>query len=140
MSEFTVHILAQDEYFYEGVCESVIIPAADGQYAILPGHCKAIFAMSPGVLTYRIPGKESQVIAVSGGIARVENDDVMLLLNSLERMEEIDVEAAKREETEALDTLSKEGTYLEYQAARFKLAKAVNRQNAKKKYWPSMND
>ena len=35
MRTFTVHILAADHVFYEGACESLILPTVEGQYGIL---------------------------------------------------------------------------------------------------------
>lgn len=34
MNSFRVHILAADHTFYDGPCESLTIPAPDGQYGI----------------------------------------------------------------------------------------------------------
>ncbi len=39
-SSFNVHILAADHVFYEGPCESLIVPAPLGQMGILANHSK----------------------------------------------------------------------------------------------------
>ena len=56
MNTFKTHILAASNTFYEGECESLIVPTADGQYGILAGHCDIISAVVPGKMTYRVPG------------------------------------------------------------------------------------
>ena len=48
MNSFRVHILAADHTFYDGPCESLIIPAPDGQYGIWAGHANTICATVPG--------------------------------------------------------------------------------------------
>ena len=69
MNTFKTHILAASNTFYEGDCESLIVPTADGQYGILAGHCDIISAVVPGIMTYRVPGGENQIAAVSAGLA-----------------------------------------------------------------------
>ena len=62
---FQLHILESDGTFYEGECESLIIPTTEGQYGILAHHQNMIGAILPGVITYKLPGKEKEVASVS---------------------------------------------------------------------------
>ena len=64
MSSFRVHILAADSTFYEGECESLIVPTPTGQYGILAGHANTISAIAPGTMTYRIPGEANRIASV----------------------------------------------------------------------------
>ena len=50
MSTFQVSILAADRDFYEGPCESLVIPTLQGQYGILAHHRNLIAAVVPGTL------------------------------------------------------------------------------------------
>ena len=79
MGQFQVHILAADNVLYEGPCESIVIPTLQGQYGILAGHCNTIAAVVPGMLTYRVPGQTEEIAAVSAGLIKIENDDVLVL-------------------------------------------------------------
>ena len=56
MNSFRVHILAADHTFYDGPCESLTIPAPDGQYGIWAGHANTICATVPGTLYLRVEG------------------------------------------------------------------------------------
>ena len=73
MNSFRVHILAASHTFFDGDCESLIVPTSAGQYGILAGHCNTISAIVPGKLTYRIPGGSPQYAAVSAGLVKIEN-------------------------------------------------------------------
>ena len=64
MKSFKVHILAADKTFYDGECESLIIPTSSGQYGILADHSNTITALVPGTLTYRKPGSSDEIAAV----------------------------------------------------------------------------
>ena len=96
MGQFQVHILAADNVLYEGPCESIVIPTLQGQYGILAGHCNTIAAVVPGMLTYRVPGQTEEIAAVSAGLIKIENDDVLVLVDAAERPEEIDANRAQR--------------------------------------------
>lgn len=91
MSTFQVSILAADRDFYEGPCESLVIPTLQGQYGILAHHRNLIAAVVPGTLHYKVPDKPEQIAAVSAGLIKVENNEVLILVDSAERPEDIDV-------------------------------------------------
>ena len=79
MDTFTVHILAADRTFYEGPCESLVIPASDGERGIWAHHANMIAAVVPGRLRWRAPGQPDQLAAVSAGMIKVEQNDVLVL-------------------------------------------------------------
>ena len=127
MGQFQVHILAADNVLYEGPCESIVIPTLQGQYGILAGHCNTIAAVVPAMLTYRVPGQTEEIAAVSAGLIKIENDDVLVLVDAAERPEEIDANRAQRAADEAKETLLQKRSILEYRLAQSNLARAVNR-------------
>lgn len=90
MEPFQVHILAADQTFYEGPCLSLTIPASDGELGILAHHSPMIAAVKPGTLRYQIPGEEPRLAAISPGMVKVEKNDVLVLVDSAERPEDIE--------------------------------------------------
>ena len=96
MEAFQVHILAADHTFYEGPCESLVVPTVDGEAGILAHHCNIIAAVVPGELRCRTPEGEKYRAAVSEGLVKVEGGDVLVLVDSAERPEEIDANRARR--------------------------------------------
>ena len=70
---FPLHVLAADSPFYEGECESLVVPTLAGQYGVQAGHCNTICAIVPGTLTYRTPDGETHPAAVAAGIMKIEN-------------------------------------------------------------------
>ncbi len=134
MAEFQVHILAADKTFYEGPCESLTIPTSDGEQCILAHHSSMIAAVLPGTLRYRVPGQPVQTAAVSPGMVKVEHNDVLVLVDSAERPEEIDEARAKREADQAREALLQKRSRQEYQVAQATLARALNRLRVKSSY------
>ena len=131
MNTFKTHILAASNTFYEGECESLIVPTADGQYGILAGHCDIISAVVPGKMTYRVPGGENQIAAVSGGLVKVEDGEVLVLVDSAERPEEIDANRARRAADAAKEAMLHRESIREYRTAAITLARAIARLHVK---------
>ena len=131
METFLVHILAADKTLYEGPCESLTIPTSDGEQGILAHHSSMIAAVRPGTLRYRVPGQDVQLAAVSPGMGKVESNEVLVLVDSAERPEEIDEARARREADEAREAILQKKSRQEYQLAQATLARALNRLRVK---------
>ena len=127
MDTFQVHILAADRIFYEGPCVSLTIPASDGERGILAHHENMIAAIQPGMLRWQPPEQEVQLAAVSPGMVKVEHNDVLVLVDSAERPEEIDEARARREADEAREAILQKKSRQEHQLAQSTLARALNR-------------
>ena len=131
MNTFKTHILAASNTFYEGDCESLTVPTSDGQYGILAGHCDIISAVVPGIMTYRVPGGENQVAAVSSGLVKVEDGEVLVLVDSAERPDEIDANRAREEAAAAREAILQKRSIKEFHAAQMTLARAAERLKVK---------
>ena len=132
MEPFQVHILAADRTFYEGPCLSLTIPVSDGELGILAHHASMIAAVVPGTLRWQAPDQPVQLAAVSPGMVKVEHNDVLVLVDSAERPEEIDAARARREADQAREAILQKRSRQEYQIAQASLARAVNRLRVKK--------
>lgn len=131
MNSFKVHILAADNVFYEGDCESLIVPTTGGQYGILAGHSNAISAIVPGKMTYRVPGGENETAAVSSGLVKIESGEVLVLVDTAERPEEIDLNRARRAADAAKEALLQKQSLREYRMAKANLSRALSRLKVK---------
>lgn len=134
MKTFNVHLLSAHRTFYEGECESLVIPAVDGQYGILAGHSNTITAIVPGKLTFRAPGQEEREAAISSGIMKVEDNDVLVLADSILLPEEIDEQRAEREAARAREAMMQKLSIQEYYSAQAQLARAVSKLKIRRSY------
>ncbi|NER20114.1 MAG: F0F1 ATP synthase subunit epsilon [Symploca sp. SIO1B1] len=96
----TIRVVAPDKILWDSEAEEVILPSTTGQLGILTGHAPLLTALDIGVMRVR-PGKDWVPIALMGGFAEVESDEVTILVNAAERGETIDKEAAKKALEEA---------------------------------------
>ena len=127
METFQVRILAADRTFYEGPCVSMTIATSDGELGILAHHSAMIAAVQPGTLRYQVPDGEPQIAAISPGMVKVEKNEVVVLVDSIERPEEIDAVRARREADQAREIILQKKSRQEYQIAQGNLARALNR-------------
>ena len=134
MDLFQVHFLAADRTFYDGPCISLTVPTSDGELGILAHHSPIIAAVQPGTLRYQAPGGDVQLAAVSPGMVKVENNEVLVLVDSAERPEEIDAARAQREADQAREAILQKKSIQEYQVAQGTLARALNRLRVKSSY------
>ena len=91
MNTFHLRILAADQMFFEGACENLAVPCADGSFGVQAHHSNMISAVTPGELHYRPAegpdaGRE-KIAAVSAGLIKVERNDVLVLVDTADRTE-----------------------------------------------------
>jgi F-type H+-transporting ATPase subunit epsilon len=92
----TLRVLAPDKSVFDGSADEVILPSTTGQLGILTGHVSMLTALDSGVLRLR-EGGTWQSIAVTGGFAEVEANEVTVLVNAAELGSGIDSAAAEKE-------------------------------------------
>lgn len=130
MNTFKLTVLSASKPFYEGECESLIIPASDGFYGIQAGHRNLITAITPGMMTMTCGGKR-MIAAVSEGMLKAEDGDVLVLVDTAELPEEIDINRAKRDADMAKEAMLQKKSIRDYYTAQAKLARALNRLKVK---------
>lgn len=127
MDTFQVRILAADDSFFEGNCQFMVIPASDGALGILAHHSNMIAAVVPGELRFQPDDGALRTASVSAGLVKVENNEVLVLVDAAERPEDIDVNRARRAADEAREALLQQKSRQEYKRAQANLARAISR-------------
>ncbi len=82
----------------------VLVPSVQGEMEVLPGHADIIAAMDNGELVYRTPNDAPKSVFIGGGFLQVNNEQVMLVTDTVLEADEIDassVEAAVAKAQEA---------------------------------------
>jgi len=86
-------VTPQGLVFSEEVDE-VTASGSEGEFGILPGHVPFVTTLKIGLLTCK-KGNETKYFFVSWGYAEAGAEKVMILADSAERSEDIDVERAR---------------------------------------------
>ena len=131
MKSFSLRVLAPDHPYYEGDCESLVITTTEGEYGVLADHSNTIIAVAPGTLKLRLPGGTSKLAAISYGLMKIENNQVLILVNTIENPEEIDEARARRAAEAAQEALLHQQSKRDYIQAKAKMARVMNRLKVK---------
>jgi F-type H+-transporting ATPase subunit epsilon len=102
----TVRVVAPDKTVWDSEAEEVILPSTTGQLGILTGHAPLLTALDTGVMRVRAD-KNWVPIALMGGFAEVEADEVTILVNAAERGDTIDKEEARAAFTQAQEEFAR---------------------------------
>ena len=133
MSRFRLEILTPTRVFYQGDCQSLVVPISDGMMGIRAGHMPMTASVAFGEAYYIQPDGEKTVFSISGGILDVANHTVRLLCESALLPEEIDEEAARISAENARLELEKEQSHADYLMSRLMLNNAINNLKVKRK-------
>lgn len=90
--------------------DEVSASGAEGDFGVLAGHVPFVTMLKIGMLTYK-KGNETFYVFVNSGYAEVSADKVIVLADSAERAESIDVERAKAAMKRAEERLKKAEEY-----------------------------
>ena len=102
----TVRVITPDKTVWDSEAQETILPSTTGQLGILSGHAPLLTALDIGVMRVR-PEKDWLPIAIMGGFAEIEDNEVTILVNGAERGDEIDQEEAKLAFEQAQEALNK---------------------------------
>jgi F-type H+-transporting ATPase subunit epsilon len=75
--------------------DEVVLPGYEGEFGVLPGHTQLLAILNVGILWYR-KGSAINKIALGGGFAEVTHDRIVVMADTAERADEIDLERAQR--------------------------------------------
>lgn len=127
MSSYYLKIIAANRVFFSGKCESLIVPAFDGQKEILAHHEAMVIAVDDGEMRFRPEGGKWQNAVVGMGFVQIANNRVILLVETAERPEEIDVARAREAKLRAEEQLRQKQSIQEYYHSSASLARAMAR-------------
>jgi F-type H+-transporting ATPase subunit epsilon len=133
MNSFILNITASSGEFYQGSCESMVLPVKDGVYGVQAGHSPVLVAIHMGMLRFTVDG-ETREILVGDGIAEVTPTFVLLLVDSAERPEDIDKNRAEAARIRAEERLQHKQSMHEYYQTKIALDRAMQRLQTAAKY------
>ena len=133
MNSFILNITASIGEFYQGSCESMVLPVKDGVYGVQAGHSPVLVAIHMGMLKFTVDG-ETREILVGDGIAEVTPTFVLLLVDSAERPEDIDKNRAEAARIRAEERLQHKQSMHEYYQTKIALDRAMQRLQTAAKY------
>jgi F-type H+-transporting ATPase subunit epsilon len=113
MKTLTLKIVTPERVVFEEEVAQVTLPIQDGEVTILPEHIPYIGAIKSGEILLRQADAEAKetALAISGGFVEFHNDVLMVLADTAERAEEIDLQRAEEARKRA-EELMKERVHM----------------------------
>lgn len=84
--------------------DEITATGALGEFGLLPGHAPLLSSLKVGEFTYKANGVSTNM-AMNWGYLEIENDKVIILVETAERADEIDLDRAKAALGRAEDAL-----------------------------------
>ncbi len=100
----TLRVLAPDQSVFDDSADEIILPSTTGLLGVLPGHISMVTAIDFGVLRVLKNGNWDS-IALTGGFAEVESNEVTVLVNKAEMGKNIDSAKAEADLEKAKNQL-----------------------------------
>ena len=107
-------------------------PGLDGSFGIMNNHREGILALSVGEIKVSQDGK-SEYYATGGGFDEIYNDSVKLLVESLEKSNEIDSDRANNSLKRAQQRKTEQNSEINDARVEASLARALNRLRVSKR-------
>ena len=95
-------VILKDEIF------KVTVPTKEGEITVLPQHMPIISILIPGIIELTNKDGEKKVMSVSGGFIEVLRNKVIILADTAERAEEIDIKRAEEAKKRAEESIKNE--------------------------------
>ena len=124
---FSLEIIAPNGVIFQGEVTSVGAPGTLGRFQVLFNHAPLLSSLVPGPIHVRGTDGKDTVFASGGGFLEVRDNKVVVLAESAERPDEIDVERARRAKERAELLLRSSDPDVDEIRAQLALARAKNR-------------
>nr|QGQ56239.1 ATP synthase CF1 epsilon subunit [Cansjera rheedei] len=93
----TLHlcVLTPNRIVWDSEVEEIILSTNSGQIGVLRNHAPIATAVDIGILRIRLKGQWS-TMALMGGLARIGNNKIIILVNDAEKSSDIDPQEARQ--------------------------------------------
>lgn len=125
-------ITTHERVVFDADVDEIYSKGTQGEFGILPGHIPFMSALDVGVTKVIVDGKP-QLFTTMGGVFQIQGNEALILTQTAEKAEEIDIERAKEAKKRAEERLGGNFEDVETQRAEVSLARAMARLKASNK-------
>lgn len=124
---FKLEIISPHKVIYRGEALSFTAPGVNGSFQILFNHAPLISEIGIGLVKFTTTNGEQKKFATSGGFVEVKDNNLVMLAETIEAIEEIDLDRAEAAKERALKRLRERKPGTDLIRAEFALQRALNR-------------
>ena len=128
-SKINLDVATPERLVFSQEVDELILPGSEGYLGVRPGHTRLLVGLGVGMLSWRRAGQEGHM-AVSLGYAEVQPDRVVVLAETAERAQEIDLDRARTAKERAEQLLERgQDPEATFEGTRAALLRALTRIN-----------
>jgi len=126
MATFLLELVTPEKILFSDQVKSVRAPGIQGSFGVMAGHAALMTALTIGLIKIEHSNGDIEYVATSGGFLEVNRDKVVVLADTAERGDDIDVTRAENAVAAARQHLAS-GDAVDYEEASQALNRATNR-------------
>jgi len=131
MKLINLDIATPEKKVFSGKVREIIAHGIKGEFGVLPDHAPFSTVLSPGVVEIIYEDGKKELLAVSGGYIEVNRDKVILLVETAQKEDEMDIETVKRRKEEKEKLLkAKDRKDIDYDKIQIELLKEISKLKA----------
>ena len=120
---FVLTVVTPERRVFQDAVNMVIVRTVDGEMGVLPGHIPLVAPLAIGPMRIKT-GDVEHSAAINGGFIEITAGEVIIMSESAEMAEEIDVARAESARQRALARLEKKQADIDYARAKTALQRA----------------
>ncbi len=124
---FHLEIVTPKRTVFSADVESFSAPGVVGGFQVLKSHAPLLSSIRVGEVKIIGVDEKELRFATSGGFVEVHHNKVVMLAETAERSDEIDIERAKQAKERAQRRLAERRLEIDLERARFSLLRSINR-------------
>jgi len=124
---FKLDIVTPRKVIFSGDVTSFTAPGVEGGFQVLHNHTQFLTAIGIGEMKIKDTAGNETHYSTSGGVVEVNDNKVIVLAETVERADEIDVPRAEAARARALKRLSEKRPDIDVERAQSALMRALNR-------------
>jgi len=125
-NRFRLVIITPEKVFFDDMAESVSVESPDGRLEVLKGHIPSVISIISGSIRIKQNGEWKEA-SCSDGFMEVRPEKTIILLETVEWPEQIDLVRAKRDAEIAMERMRQQQSMREYRESKATLARAMAR-------------
>ena len=125
MATFPLELVTPEKIMFSEEVQAVRAPGIDGSFGVQAHHAPLLTELTTGLIKLTLANGQEAYIATSGGFMQVSREKTIILADSAELSENIDLERAKAAALRARQQLEVPG--VDAGAVRLELDRAENR-------------
>lgn len=126
-TSYPLKVVTPERTVYDGPVTLIIVRSVEGEIGIMAHHVQLITPLLPHIMTVHQADGSTRYLTIGGGFLEVTAEQTIVLADSAETPDAVDLARAERARQRALEQISLGGPNVDLKRAQRALTRAENR-------------